>query len=115
MVATDGHRLSLVSRELSENSISGFDKGVIIPRRGLMEIKKLLESQGDEFEMAIEGAQLILRKKAATLMIRLIEGKYPNYQQLIPQNLGENVAVNRNALLSSLKRVSLLSNQNLKE
>ena len=114
MVATDGHRLSLVSRELSEKTISGFEKGVIIPRRGLLEIRKLLESPGEEFEIAVEGAQLIIRKETATLMIRLIEGKYPNYQQLIPQNLGESVAINRSTLLSSLKRVSLLSNQKSK-
>ena len=47
-------------------------------------------------------------------MIRLIEGKYPNYKQLIPQNLSEHVLVDREALLSSLKRVSLLSNQKSK-
>jgi DNA polymerase-3 subunit beta len=43
-------------------------------------------------------------------MVRLIEGKYPNYQQLVPQNLREHFLVQREALLSSLKRVSLLSN-----
>ena len=60
--------------------------------------------------MAIEGSQLIVRSSSAVLMVRLIEGKYPNYQQFIPQNLKENLLVNRELLLSSLKRVSLLAN-----
>jgi len=61
-------------------------------------------------ELAIEGAQLIVRSGTSLLMIRLIEGRYPNYQQLIPQNLREHLLVQREPLLSSLKRVSLLSN-----
>jgi DNA polymerase-3 subunit beta len=113
MVATDGHRLSVVDRESSEvGEASG--KGVIIPRKGLYEIRKLLESIHGDFEMAIEGAQLIVRHGKTLLMIRLIEGKYPNYQQLIPQNLSQKLSVKRDQLLASLKRVSLMSNQKSK-
>jgi DNA polymerase III subunit beta len=113
MVATDGHRLSLVNRE-SESQSSKSLEGVIIPRKGLAEIYKLIESVDGKFKMAIEGSQLIVSHGATVLMIRLIEGKYPNYRQLIPQNLSEHVTVKREALLSSLKRVSLLSNQKSK-
>lgn len=116
MVATDGHRLSLVDRKSEENT-SGRPtgtQGVIIPRKGLHEIRKLIESSEGPLEMAIEGSQLIVRKSSTVLMIRLIEGKYPNYQQLIPQNLKEHLTVRRESLLSSLKRVSLLSNQKSK-
>jgi DNA polymerase-3 subunit beta len=112
MVATDGHRLSLVNRTNSEK-VDGTN-GVIIPRRGLAEIYKILENSEGKFKMAVEGAQLIVSRGNTTLMIRLIEGKYPNYRQLIPQNLNEKVLVNREKLLSSLKRVSLLSNQKSK-
>jgi len=111
MVATDGHRLSLVDRELTEKMSSLSSNGVIIPRKGLNEMRKLLENVDDDFLMAIEGAQLIVKHKETVLMIRLIEGKYPNYRQLIPQNLSEQVKIPREALLASLKRVSLLSNQ----
>ena len=115
MVATDGHRLSLVDRSINkEEAVSGYTQGVIIPRKGLNEIRKLLDSTEDTFEMAIEGSQLIVRRDQTVLMIRLIEGKYPNYKQLIPQNLSENALINRDLLLSSLRRVSLLSNQKSK-
>jgi DNA polymerase-3 subunit beta len=73
-----------------------------------------LETASGNIELAIEGSQLVVRKDATVLMIRLIEGKYPNYQQLIPQNLKEQLLVRRDAFLSSLKRVSLLSNQKSK-
>ena len=113
MVATDGHRLSLVER-LAEGQKASGAEGVIIPRKGLQEIRKLLESLGGEFEMAIEGSQLVIRHGSTVLMVRLIEGKYPNYQQLIPQNLKRSVSVRRDNLLACLKRVSLLSNQKSK-
>jgi len=114
MVATDGHRLSLVDRQADFKGTGFPAQGVIIPRKGLFEIKKLLDSVGGEFEMAVEGSQLIVRHGSTVLMVRLIEGKYPNYQQLIPQKLTNHALVNREALLSSLKRVSLLSNQKYK-
>ncbi len=115
MVATDGHRLSLVSRNsVNADSNEAFNDGVIIPRKGLNEIRKLIEGVDGQFELALEGAQLIVRKNKTVLMIRLIEGKYPNYKQLIPQNLQENIILRRDTLLSSLKRVSLLSNQKSK-
>lgn len=110
MVATDGHRLSLIDRKIPQAPKRSGNQGVIIPRKGLHEIRKLLDSVEDSVEIAIEGAQLIVRNGTTILMVRLIEGKYPNYQQLIPQNLKEHFVVQREALLSSLKRVSLLSN-----
>jgi DNA polymerase-3 subunit beta len=114
MVATDGHRLSLVDRQIELKGAGMPNHGVIIPRKGLFEIKKLLDMMGGEFEMAVEGSQLIVRHGSTVLMVRLIEGKYPNYQQLIPQNLTNHAHVHRETLLASLKRVSLLSNQKYK-
>lgn len=114
MVATDGHRLSLVERVTTDNASELSDVGVIIPRKGLNEIRKLLDHVNKSVEMAIDGAQLVIKSGSTVLMIRLIEGRYPNYQQLIPRNLSENLAVNRESLISSLKRVSLFSNQKSK-
>jgi DNA polymerase III subunit beta len=113
MVATDGHRLSLIDRKAEGDRGSSSttpSPGVIIPRKGLHDIRKLLETAGTTVAMAIEGSQMIIKANAAVLMVRLLEGKYPNYQQLIPQNLRENLLVRRDLLLNSLKRVSLLAN-----
>jgi DNA polymerase-3 subunit beta len=114
MVATDGHRLSLISKQIPSSKNISQNQGVIIPRKGLSEIKKIIESMAGQFELAIEGSQLIVRHETTTLMIRLIEGKYPNYQQFIPQKLNLKIRVNREAFLTSLKRVSLLANHKSK-
>lgn len=116
MVATDGHRLSLVDREtgFSESQGIQFDKGVIIPRKGLAEISKILETNLEDIELTIEGPQLILKNRNTILMVRLIEGKYPNFLQLIPKSLSRTVLASRSDLIQSLKRVSLLSNRKSK-
>jgi DNA polymerase III subunit beta len=114
MVATDGHRLSLVDRYTNEESANIINSGVIIPRKGLAEVKKIIDFSDKPIKMAVEGSQLIVKTGSTILMVRLIEGKYPNYQQLIPQNLKKTALINRESLLSSIRRVSLLSNQKSK-
>ena len=114
MVATDGHRLSLIDKTIQQNNPPTSPQGVIIPRKGLNEIRKLLDTLSGEFEMAIEGSQLIVKQGSTILMIRLIEGRYPNYQQFIPQNLKHKIIVSKDSFLTSLKRVSLLANQKSK-
>jgi DNA polymerase III subunit beta len=109
MVATDGHRMSLITKNSHEMKVVN-TQGVIIPRKGLHEIKKILEGIEVPIDIAIEGSQFILKYADAILMIRLIEGKYPNYQQFIPQKLPQKIILNREAFLTSLKRVSLLAN-----
>ncbi|MDX9732115.1 MAG: DNA polymerase III subunit beta [Bdellovibrionales bacterium] len=119
MVATDGFRLSIVDREMAltqaQVTQSAFPAaGVIIPRKGLFEIKKMLETIEGDFDLAVEGSQLVVRRGSTVLMVRLIEGKFPSYQQFIPQSVPNRVQIPREILLSSLKRVSLLSNQKYK-
>ncbi len=118
MVATDGFRLSIVDREMKlveTQRQSAFPAtGVIIPRKGLFEIRKMLETIDGEFDLAVEGSQLVVRRGSTVLMVRLIEGKFPSYQQFIPQSVPNRVQIPRDVLLSCLKRVSLLSNQKYK-
>lgn len=113
MVATDGHRLSLIKKQFSNLNLAE-KVGVIIPKKGLFEIRKLIESNVEDIFIAVEGSQFILKVGSCVLMIRLIEGKYPNYHQFIPQKFNHSIIVNRELLASSLKRVSLLANQKSK-
>ena len=113
MVATDGHRLSLITKPLVENSHLP-QQGVIIPRKGLHEIRKLIDVADGTLDIAIDGAQMVVRHKSTTLMVRLIEGKYPNYEQFIPQRLNEKISINREDFLQCLRRVSLLANHKSK-
>ena len=112
MVSTDGHRLSLVKRKMesiSENDLA--TDGVIIPRKGLNEIKKLIELNQETFQIAIEGCQLIILQEETILLVRLIEGQFPMYQKLIPESFSKKAIFNREKLLSSLRRISVLSDE----
>ncbi len=113
MVATDGHRMSLINKEYKAPHVTT-NQGVIIPRKGLHEIRKILDGVDGRIQIAVEGSQFVLKCQNTILMVRLIEGKYPNYQQFIPQKLSQKVSLNRENLLASLKRVSLLANQKSK-
>jgi DNA polymerase-3 subunit beta len=109
MVATDGHRLAIVDRALGGN-LEGLDAGVIIPRKGLAELKRLLDEEDtDEFEMGFDGNNSLVRKGDVTLVMRLIEGEFPNYRQVIPKEANIHLTLPVEGLSRALRRVALLS------
>jgi len=109
MVATDGHRLALVERTVGSD-VSGLESGVIIPRKGLAELKRLVdEEDADEIELGFEGNSGLVRKGGVTLVMRLIEGEFPNYQQVIPKQSEHHLTVSVEPVIRALRRVALLS------
>jgi DNA polymerase-3 subunit beta len=111
MVATDGHRLALAERPME--GAFGLKKGVILPKKGLAELKKLLVEAQDGGE---EGAQLgfvdnaaVFRRPDLTLSMRLIEGVFPDYRQVIPRGGEKVVKLGRVRFLETLLRISILS------
>ena len=114
--ATDGHRMAFFDLSLPEKDFVSFKEGVIIPRKGLHEIKRMisLAEEGESFEFAVEKSRVVVRFKNQTLFVRLIEGAFPNYQALIPKNKGTSVTLNREDFLSALRRVSVLTNERFK-
>ncbi len=111
MVATDGHRLAYVDRALDVD-LGGLESGVIIPRKGLAELKKLVdEEDADEVEIGFEGNSALVRKRGVTLVMRLIEGEFPNYRQVIPKQQGRQLVLPSEILVQALRRVALLSSE----
>lgn len=109
MVATDGHRLALVDRTAGSD-LEGLASGVIIPRKGLAELKRLVdEEDADEVEIGFEGSSGLARKGSVTLVMRLIEGEFPNYQQVIPKPPDQPLTLPAEPLVRALRRVALLS------
>ena len=109
MVATDGHRLALVDRAVGDD-VAALASGVIVPRKGLAELKRLVdEEDADEVEIGFEGNSGLARKGDVTLIMRLIEGEFPNYDQVIPKSSEHHVALPSNVLLRALRRVALLA------
>jgi DNA polymerase-3 subunit beta len=109
MVATDGHRLAHVDRVVG-NDAAGLPSGVILPRKGLAELKRLVdEEDADEVELGFEGNSGVARKGSVTLVMRLIEGEFPNYRQVLPKAAKYQLVVSAEKLTQSLRRVQLLS------
>ncbi|MDO8518754.1 MAG: DNA polymerase III subunit beta [Deltaproteobacteria bacterium] len=107
MVATDGHRLAMVDAE--GNGGEG-DFKVIIPKKGVAELKKLVSKEGT-FELAVGPANLFARKGNESLYIRLIDGEFPDYSRVIPKDNAKFVYIPRDKFVGSLRRVSLLANE----
>ena len=106
-VATDGHRLSMVTSSLE---LPAINQGIIIPRKGINELRKAIAPLKG-FEFSIGKKHLFVRSEKETLFIRLIDGDFPNYKRVIPENCQNHVEIPREELLGALKRVSLLSEE----
>lgn len=110
-VSTDGHRLSVMDQELAINGLG--DLRVIVPRKGVNELKKVL-SNGGNFQLAVDKKNLKVIKGNETLFIRLIDGEFPDYNRVIPQDNDNLATISKSELVGALKRVSLLSNEKSK-
>lgn len=111
MVATDGHRLAMTNHELSgvgESSFASTPVDAIIPRKAAAEILKLLREEPGEVTVEISENHLLLQTDDTLIDTRLIEGQFPNYEQVIPTNATKEVLVNREAFLAGLRRTSTI-------
>ena len=109
MVATDGHRLAYVDRPLGVD-LKSLGRGVIIPRKGLAELKRLVdEEDSDEVELGFEGSSALVRKRGVTLSMRLIEGEFPNYRQVIPKPGKHQIVMPSEPLVQALRRVIVIA------
>jgi DNA polymerase III subunit beta len=112
LVGTDGHRLAVAEQEMGQAGGKGVPQEIkaIIPKKAAQEMRRLLEEGGDgEPLIGFAKNLMIFRKSGLLLTSRLMEGNYPNYQQVIPKEGGRKIIVNRTELESALRRVSVLS------
>src|SRR6266498_4102889 len=110
LVATDGHRLALAVRPLPAggSSVSG-----IVPRKAVQEIARIVGS-GEDVQVAIGDNQFMLRMPNVLLIARLIEGAFPNYEQVVPKAHPYRLLLSRSGLTAALRRVSVLSEERTK-
>jgi DNA polymerase-3 subunit beta len=111
MVSTDGHRLAFIDKELLLEGSDQFKRGIIIPKKGLAELRRLLDDKAESFQMALDKGNLLVKLDRTLLFVRLIEGDYPDYEQVIPKKNEKRLTVDREEFLGSLRRVSLLANE----
>jgi DNA polymerase III subunit beta len=110
MTATDGHRLSFVDQELFAK-MPEMKRGIIIPKKGLSELRKVLDEGDSSIGIAFERGYIFAHLNGSYLFIRLIEGEYPDYRQVVPKAADRLVKLEREAFNAALKRVSLLAHE----
>jgi len=108
MVATDGHRLAYAASPL----VGDFPRtDLILPRKTVVELARQLADSDDALEITLVGNQIVFRFGHIELISKLIDGKFPDYERVIPQGHPKLVKVSRLALLQSLQRTAILTNE----
>lgn len=108
IVGTDGHRLSFNSINLSEASEK---KQIIIPRKTVLELIKLLDDSSDAIEISLTKNQVTFDFNNISLITKVIDGKFPDYNRVIPVGHENSFEIDRMHILSAMQRASILSNE----
>jgi len=110
MVSTDGHRLSKIDHviEGDKSALGGLEQGVILPKNGIIEVLRIMEG-GKSVQIGFKENNFIVKKDEEILIIRLIEGEFPDYEMVIPKKLRNEMNVQKEEFLMMLRRMSILS------
>lgn len=111
VVGTDGHRLACSKSEIK---YEGKEKQIIIPRKGAIEISRLLDDVDTPVTFRVSGNHVYINNEIASLTSKLIDGRYPDYKRVIPQGSDNILTVNRASVRSSVQSVAILSNEKFK-
>jgi DNA polymerase III subunit beta len=111
LVATDGHRLALAQATL-ETDIP--KQEVILPRKTVLELQRLLKDEETPIEMRFAGNQAKFSFSGMEFVTKLVEGKFPDYNRVIPKNHKNHVTLGRAPLLASLQRAAILTSEKFK-
>ena len=116
VVATDGHRLSMSSAETKNPADDPVS--CIIPRKCIIEIKRILATFKDNKENMVEfivtNREIVIKIGAFIVKSKLIEGNYPDYKKVFPESLPHKLTSNKQDLKSALQRMAILSNEQFK-
>jgi len=107
-VATDGHRLAFASMEVEGNLPR---QELILPRKTVLELNRLLSDSDEPLLIEAAANQIRFQFGHINLVSKLIDGKFPDYERVIPTNLRNALEINRAALLSSMSRAAILTNE----
>jgi len=112
LVATDGHRLGLAQATLEADVPS--KQEVILPRKTVLELQRLLKDEDTPIEMRFAGNQARFAFSGMEFVTKLVEGKFPDYNRVIPKNHRNSVTLGRLPLLGCLQRAAILTSEKFK-
>ena len=113
MVATDGHRMALINfpSGITGKGKKGSDLTILIPRKALDEILRLEAGENGTVQFGVSDNQLFFEAGDRRLLARMIDVNFPNYMEVISRDNDRRVMVDRERLLSTIKRISLVANE----
>ncbi len=114
MVATDGHRLSISTGEFIGTANPELLKGVILPKKGIYEIKKITDEGDGILQFAFINNSAVIKKAETTLVMRLVDGEFPDYTRVIPNSNDQIVKAKTVDLIHAVKRMAILSSEKFK-
>lgn len=115
LVATDGHRLACITRPFLKSTLPKDEKlSILLPKKAISELLKLLEDDDSTFSFSTQGNHMAFIQGTQVIVSRKIDGKFPNYRQVIPPDNTVKVKIDREVLSHALKRVSLLADEKSK-
>jgi len=112
VVATDGHRLAYCEAGIEGAELARQE--VIIPRKTVLELQRLLADSDEPVLIDVSGNQLRFRFGGIEMISKLVEGKFPDYQRVVPQGYTRRATVSREGLAASLARASILTSEKFK-
>jgi len=111
MVATDGHRMALINFPQGNGMKKGADLTILVPRKALEEIMKLESGEDGTVRFGVSENHLFFEAGERRLLARMIDVNFPNYMEVIARDNDRHVMVDRERLLSTIRRISLVANE----
>ncbi len=108
-VATDGHRLALSESDCQIES--DVELQVILPRKAVIELSRLLSESDETVDIDVSSNHIRIKMADTTFTSKLIDGKFPDYQKVIPSTTDKEVTADKEELRLALQRTSILSNE----
>ena len=108
-VATDGHRLALCEAPLEQTVAA--KRQIIVPRKGVTELQRLLEGGDRALELELGRSHVRVKRDDVTFTSKLIDGRFPDYEAVIPIGAEKEVKLDREVLRAALQRAAILSNE----
>lgn len=112
-VSTDGSRLNAVDHRFASADDLPTGEGVLVPKKGLNEVAKFLDVEGD-VQIGIKDSNFILKKEKETIIIRMLEGEFPKYADILKKGDDHLISMDKVLFSKMLKRMSILATENYK-
>jgi DNA polymerase-3 subunit beta len=111
MVSTDGHRLSMIDKEIKNIEGIEIESGIMVPKKGMAELLKLT-SEGETIILGFKKNNCVAKKENCVIVIRLLESRFPDYNAVIPQKSTCKVQIERDSIFECMKRMMILTDEN---